>query len=80
MRFMIIVKATKDIEAGGLPDEKMIASMATYHEELAKAGRCSMPVGCSRPRRAGVFDTPGRNARWSMGRSRKQRRSSGATP
>ena len=38
MRFMIIVKATKDSEAGRMPEEQMIASMATYHEELAKAG------------------------------------------
>jgi hypothetical protein len=35
---MIIVKATKDSEAGRMPEEQMIASMATYHEELAKAG------------------------------------------
>lgn len=38
MRFMIVVKATKETEAGKLPDEKMIGCMATYHEELAKAG------------------------------------------
>lgn len=38
MRFMIIVKATKDSEAGVMPQEKLIAAMATYHEELAKAG------------------------------------------
>ena len=38
MRFMIIVKATKDSEAGKMPEEQMIASMATYHEQLAKAG------------------------------------------
>ena len=38
MRFMIIVKASKDSEAGVLPDERMLTSMATYHEELAKAG------------------------------------------
>ncbi len=38
MRFMIIVKATKDTEAGAMPKEGMIASMATYHEELVKAG------------------------------------------
>jgi hypothetical protein len=38
MRFMIIVKASKDSEAGVFPDEKMLTSMATYHEELAKAG------------------------------------------
>jgi len=35
---MIIVKATKDSEAGVMPEEKLIAVMATYHEELAKAG------------------------------------------
>jgi hypothetical protein len=38
MRFMIIVKANKDTEAGVMPEEKLIAAMATYHEELAKAG------------------------------------------
>ncbi|MEX1138300.1 MAG: YciI family protein [Bacteroidota bacterium] len=38
MRFMIIVKASKDSEAGVMPEEKRIAEMATYHEELAKAG------------------------------------------
>jgi hypothetical protein len=38
MRFMIIVKATKDSEAGVMPNEECIARMATYHEELAKAG------------------------------------------
>jgi hypothetical protein len=35
---MIIVRATKDSEAGVMPDEKLIATMAAYHEELAKAG------------------------------------------
>lgn len=38
MRFMIIVKATKDSEAGVMPEESMFAAMATYHEELARAG------------------------------------------
>jgi hypothetical protein len=36
MRFMIIVKATKDTEAGVMPEEQLIAEMAIYHEELAK--------------------------------------------
>jgi hypothetical protein len=35
---MIIVKATRDSEAGVMPGEKLIAKMAKYHEELAKAG------------------------------------------
>jgi hypothetical protein len=38
MRFMIVVKATKDTEAGKMPGESMFAAMTTYHEELAKAG------------------------------------------
>ena len=38
MRFMIIVKANKESEAGVMPEEKLLAAMATYHEELAKAG------------------------------------------
>jgi len=38
MRFMFIVKATRDSETGVMPDEKLIAEMATYHEQLAKAG------------------------------------------
>ena len=38
MRFMIIVKATRDSEAGVMPHEKMLGEMAKYHEELQKAG------------------------------------------
>jgi hypothetical protein len=38
MRFMIIVKASKDSEAGVLPDEQMLAAMGKYNEELVKAG------------------------------------------
>ena len=38
MRFMIMVKATKDTEAGVMPEEKLMAAMAKYHEELVKAG------------------------------------------
>jgi hypothetical protein len=38
MRFMIIVKATKDSEARVMPEEKLLADMAKYHEELQKAG------------------------------------------
>jgi hypothetical protein len=38
MRFMIIVKATKNSEAGVLPDEKLLTEMGKYNEELAQAG------------------------------------------
>jgi len=38
MRFMVIVKATKDSEAGVMPSEQLLADMGKYNEELAKAG------------------------------------------
>jgi hypothetical protein len=38
MRFMIIVKATRDSEAGKPPPESLFAEMAAYHEALVKAG------------------------------------------
>src|SRR3984893_18742439 len=38
MRFMMIVKANKDSEAGIMPEEKLIAAMTKYNEALAKAG------------------------------------------
>ena len=38
MRFMVMVKATKDSEAGVLPDKKLLADMGKFNEELAKAG------------------------------------------
>jgi hypothetical protein len=38
MRFMILVKADKNSEAGVLPDEKILAEMGKYNEELAAAG------------------------------------------
>jgi hypothetical protein len=38
MRVMVIVKASKDSEAGVLPTTELLAAMGTYNEELAKAG------------------------------------------
>jgi hypothetical protein len=38
MRFMIIVKATKESEAGVMPSEQLLADMGKFNEELAKAG------------------------------------------
>lgn len=38
MRFMIIVKASADSEAGELPDRRVFEEMAAYHEELQEAG------------------------------------------
>jgi hypothetical protein len=38
MRFMVLVKANKDSEIGRLPDEKELAEMGKFNEELVKAG------------------------------------------
>ena len=43
MRFMILIKADKDSEAGVLPDAQLLTEMAKYNEELVKAG--VMPAG-----------------------------------
>ncbi len=38
MRVMVMVKATKESEAGALPDREMLAAMGKFNEELVKAG------------------------------------------
>lgn len=38
MRFMVMVKATKQSEAGVMPDQKLLADMGRFNEELVKAG------------------------------------------
>ena len=38
MRFMVLVKATKNSEAGGMPSRELLAAMMKYNEELVKAG------------------------------------------
>ena len=38
MRFMVMVKATKDSEAGVMPSEKLLAEMGKFNEELVNAG------------------------------------------
>ncbi len=38
MRFMILLKADKNTEAGVLPDEKLLTEMGRFNEEMAKAG------------------------------------------
>jgi hypothetical protein len=38
MKFLILVKATKDSEAGVMPSEKLLTEMGKYNEELVKAG------------------------------------------
>jgi len=38
MKYIILVKATRDSEAGKMPTESLLAEMGAYHEQLAKAG------------------------------------------
>ncbi len=38
MRFMVLVKASKELESGALPDEKILTEMGKFNEELVKAG------------------------------------------
>jgi hypothetical protein len=38
MRFMVLIKANKDTEAGVLPDQKLLTEMGKFNEELVKAG------------------------------------------
>src|SRR5262245_37608067 len=38
MRVMVIVKATRESEAGGMPDEQLFREMGKFNEELVKAG------------------------------------------
>ena len=38
MRFMVIIKANKDSEAGVMPSEQLLTEMGKYNEELVKAG------------------------------------------
>src|SRR5262245_26144988 len=38
MRFMVLVKATKDSEAGKMPAEELLSAMAKFNEEMVKAG------------------------------------------
>jgi hypothetical protein len=53
MRFMMLVKATKDFEAGVWPDEKLLAEMAKWTEELVKAG-ARLESGRLQPSSTGV--------------------------
>ena len=62
MRFMILVKANENSEAGVMPDQKLLADMQTFNEELVKAGIMLTGDGL-KPSSQGkrvAFDGPGR--------------------
>ncbi len=56
MRFMVIVKANKDSEAGVMPSEEMLGAMAKFNEEMVKAGIMLDGNGLQRDRhRCAIF-------------------------
>lgn len=84
MRVMVIVKATKNSEAGMLPSEKLLADMSTFNEKLVKAGIIRLrhrPVGeRARPGHAhAVADEAPRDADPRQRRAPSRVRSPGVT-
>jgi hypothetical protein len=63
MRFMVLVKADKNTEAGVMPSEKLLTEMTRYNEELAKAGVLLAARGSTRARRAPASSSREPNAR-----------------
>jgi hypothetical protein len=61
MKFMILVKATKDTEAGAMPDEKLLTDMLRFNEDLVKAGVMLAGEGL-------LPSSKGARVRWSGGK------------
>jgi hypothetical protein len=61
MRFMVIVKATADSEAGVMPSEQMLAEMGAYNEELVKAGVMQAGEGLHPSRKGARVRFSGKN-------------------
>src|SRR5690242_9981165 len=78
MRFLVMVKATRDSEAGLLPSEQLLAEMGRYNEELVKAGIMQAGEGLQPSSRGARVKFSARTARWSTGRSPGPRSSSPA--
>ena len=61
MRFMILLKADKSTEAGVMPEEKLLASMGKYNEELVKAGVLLAGEGLQPSSKGARVKFPGEN-------------------
>ena len=61
MRFMVIVKASKDSEAGVMPSEKLLTEMTKFNEEMAKAGIMLVGEGLHPSSRGARIRFSGRN-------------------
>ncbi|MCU1283598.1 MAG: PhnB protein, partial [bacterium] len=62
MKFMILLEADKNTEAGVLPDEKLLAAMGKYNEDLVKAGVLSQAKDSNPVRRARASSSPEQTA------------------
>ena len=78
MRFMVIVKASKDTEAGVMPSTEMLTAMGKFNEELVKAGVMQAGEGLHPTRRARGSNIAERAAS-AAGRSRSPAISSPAS-
>ena len=77
MRFMVLVKADKNTEAGALPDEKLLTEMGKFNEELAKAGVLLAGEGLhpsSKGARVHFSGVEEDGDRWSFCRDKRARR------
>ena len=58
MRFMLLVKADQNTEAGVLPSQELVAAMGQFNEEMVKAGVLLAARGSTRARRARASSSP----------------------
>ena len=63
MRFMVLVKADKDSEAGVMPDERLLTEMGKFNEELVNAGVMLAGEGPTRAQRVRVSGSRARSVR-----------------
>ena len=73
MRFMVIVKANKDTEAGVMPSEQLLTEMGKYNEELVKAGVMLAGEGLQPSSKGARVRFSGASARSSTARSPRPR-------
>ena len=73
MRFMVIVKATKDSEAGVMPSEQLLTEMGKFNEELVKAGVMLAGEGLQPSSKGLASDSRATSGPSSTGRSPKRR-------
>ena len=73
MRFMMLVKASKASEAGGMPDDSLIGAMTKYNEEMAKAGILLDLAGLQPSSKGAASNSPAESPLSSTARSPRRR-------